>query len=91
MTDDTKESWNSGDAYDGWVGRWSRPVASQFVDWLAMPNGLRWADVGCGTGALTELIMRMCEPVSVVGIDRAESFSKVARPLAEMLGRLVAV
>lgn len=79
MATDTKEAWDSGDAYDGWVGRWSRPVAAQFIDWLAMPNGLRWADVGCGTGALTELIMRSCEPVSVVGIDRAEAFVAVAR------------
>lgn len=79
MTEQTKEAWNSGDAYDGWVGRWSRSVAAQFIDWLAMPRGLRWIDVGCGTGALTELIMRSCEPVSVVGIDRAEAFVAVAR------------
>jgi SAM-dependent methyltransferase len=54
-------------------------VASQFIDWLDMPNGLRWADVGCGTGALTELIMRSCAPVSVVGIDRAAAFVALAR------------
>jgi len=79
MTGQTKESWDSGDAYDGWVGRWSRPVAAQFIEWLAVPGGLRWADVGCGTGALTELILRGCEPVSVVGVDRAEAFVAVAR------------
>jgi SAM-dependent methyltransferase len=79
MATDTKEAWDSGDAYDGWVGRWSRPVAAQFIDWLAMPQGLRWADVGCGTGALTELIMRGCKPVSVGGVDRAEAFVAVAR------------
>ena len=79
MAEQAKEAWDSGDAYDGWVGRWSRPVAAQFIDWLAVPRGLRWADVGCGTGALTELIMRSCEPVSVVGIDRAPAFVAVAQ------------
>ena len=76
---ETKEAWDSGDAYDGWVGRWSRPVAAQFVEWLAFPTGLRWADVGCGTGALSELILRSCEPASVVGVDRAAPFVAVAR------------
>lgn len=74
-----KESWSSGDAYEGWVGRWSRPVAAQFIEWLALPRGLRWADVGCGTGALAELIMRGCDPLSVVGIDRAAAFVDAAR------------
>jgi SAM-dependent methyltransferase len=35
--------------------------------------------VGCGTGALSELILRSCEPVSVVGVDRAAAFVAVAR------------
>ena len=79
MAEQAKEAWDSADAYEGWVGRWSRPVAAHFIDWLAMPPGLRWADVGCGTGALTELIMRSCAPVSVVGIDRAAAFVALAR------------
>jgi SAM-dependent methyltransferase len=79
MSEQTREAWDSGDAYDRWVGRWSRPVAARFVDWLAVPTGLSWADVGCGTGALTELILRSCEPASVVGVDRAAPFIAVAR------------
>lgn len=79
MDDQAKEAWNSGDAYEGWVGRWSRPVAAQFIQWLAMPAGLRWADVGCGTGALSELILRSSEPASVVGLDRAAPFVAAAR------------
>jgi ubiquinone/menaquinone biosynthesis C-methylase UbiE len=79
MSEQTKEAWDSGDAYDCWVGRWSRPVAARFVDWLAVPPGRGWADVGCGTGALTELILRSCEPASVVGIDRAGPFIAAAR------------
>lgn len=54
-------------------------MAAHFIDWLALPQGLRWADVGCGTGALTELIMQSCEPASVVGVDRAAAFIALAR------------
>jgi hypothetical protein len=32
-----KSVWASGGAYEPYVGRWSRPVAREFVDWLAIP------------------------------------------------------
>jgi len=38
--------------YETFMGRWSRVMAARFVDWLAVPAGRRWLDVGCGTGAL---------------------------------------
>jgi 2-polyprenyl-3-methyl-5-hydroxy-6-metoxy-1,4-benzoquinol methylase len=46
------DAWTSGDAYEPYVGRWSRLVAREFLEWLAVPPGGRWLDVGCGTGAL---------------------------------------
>jgi 2-polyprenyl-3-methyl-5-hydroxy-6-metoxy-1,4-benzoquinol methylase len=54
---DQKSVWAAGDAYEPYVGRWSRPVASQFLRWLDLSAGLRWLDVGCGTGALTETVL----------------------------------
>ena len=51
------DRWASGAAYEGYIGRWSRLVAPEFVDWLAQPAGLRWLDVGCGTGILTRTIL----------------------------------
>ncbi len=42
--------WESGQAYERYVGRWSRPVDERFLAWLAIPPGGRWLDVGCGTG-----------------------------------------
>lgn len=73
------EAWNSGDAYEQYVGRWSRAVAIEFLRWLAPRPGLAWADVGCGTGALMSTILAMCEPSSVAGIDSSESFVARAR------------
>ena len=32
------DAWQDGDLYEPYVGRWSRVVASQFVDWLDVPS-----------------------------------------------------
>jgi len=74
-----KEIWSAGDAYDSYVGRWSRRVAEAFVRWLDVPAGGRWVDVGCGTGALTEEILALADPRQVVGVDPSEGFLASAR------------
>ncbi len=79
MADSAKEAWGSGDAYERYVGRWSRLVAAEFLGWLDVESGLRWGDVGCGTGALTERILAASDPVSIVAIDRADGFIRAAR------------
>lgn len=79
MTESAKETWGSGDAYEQWVGRWSRPVAREFLDWLDIDPDLAWGDVGCGTGALTECILTGRHPASIMAVDRAEGFVRAAR------------
>ncbi|HET8984651.1 MAG TPA: methyltransferase domain-containing protein, partial [Trueperaceae bacterium] len=71
--------WGGADPYERYMGRWSRRVAPTFLDWLGMPPGRDWVDVGCGTGALSSAIIDRCEPASVVGIDRTAQFLDVAR------------
>jgi trans-aconitate methyltransferase len=73
------EAWGSGDAYERYVGRWSRKVAAELLRWLAPARGLAWADVGCGTGALAETILAGCEPAAVEGVDASEGFVAAAR------------
>ncbi|WP_433161868.1 class I SAM-dependent methyltransferase [Kribbella sp. CA-247076] len=71
--------WSTGEIYESYVGRWSRLVAEEFVAWLDQPPGLRWLDVGCGTGALTSTILRTADPASVLGVDPSAGFIGYAR------------
>jgi len=61
-----------GEAYELVTGRWSRVAGATFLDWLSLPTGLRWIDVGCGTGAFTELILKRSSPLAISGIDPAK-------------------
>ena len=68
------EHWAVGDLYEPYIGRWSRPVATEFLAWLGVPSGRDWLDVGSGTGALSETIARVASPRSVVGVDPSADF-----------------
>ena len=72
------DRWTGGDEYEAYIGRWSRPVAAAFVDWLAVGAGRHWVDVGCGTGALSAAILAGAAPASVVGIDPSADFVDAA-------------
>lgn len=81
------DTWAAGAAYEPFIGRWSRPVAAEFVRWLEVPNGRRWLDVGCGTGALTETVLASALPAAVEAVDPSEGFihhaaARIADPRA---------
>jgi SAM-dependent methyltransferase len=71
--------WAVGAGYERYVGRWSRPVADEFLTWLAVPPEKSWLDVGCGTGALSQKILAGNAPARVVGVDSSEGFVAHAR------------
>jgi SAM-dependent methyltransferase len=77
--DEAKEVWDSGQAYERYVGRWSRRAAEQFLDWLQVPAGRSWLDVGCGTGALSATILERMQPARVLGLDSSDDFLAHAR------------
>ena len=61
--------FDDGAAYEEFMGRWSQRAGDTFLQWLAPAPGWRWADVGCGNGAFTEMLVERCAPVAVQGID----------------------
>jgi ubiquinone/menaquinone biosynthesis C-methylase UbiE len=74
-----KDSWESGDPYEYYMGRWSRLVAESFVDWLSPSSGLNWLDIGCGSGALSEAIINNYAPAALTAIDQSEDFVRTAQ------------
>ncbi len=68
-----------GKAYERMMGRWSRLAGDVFLDWLDLPKGLRWLDVGCGNGAFTEALIARGGPAEVTGIDPSEGQLAYAR------------
>ena len=73
------DAWAAGNSYDAYMGRWSRPVAARFLDWFAVPGGLDWLELGCGTGALTAAIVRQCDAAHVLALDPSDGFLAKAR------------
>jgi SAM-dependent methyltransferase len=79
MDGERKDVWASGDAYEPYVGRRSRLVAREFVPWLGVPPNRDWLDIGCGTGALCQVILDSASPRQLTGIDPSDGFVSFAR------------
>jgi len=73
----------AADAYDAFMGPWSRLVSVAFADLAGVVPGMRVVDVGCGTGALTGELVRRVGPGSVSAVDPSPTFA------AAMRGRFV--
>jgi ubiquinone/menaquinone biosynthesis C-methylase UbiE len=68
-----------GLAYERFMGRWSRPIGRQFIDWLGVPPHQRWLEAGCGTGAFTQVILSTAQPRSILALDPSEQQIAYAR------------
>jgi len=71
--------FDDGAAYDRGMGVWSQLAGQVFLDWLAPSSGLRWIDIGCGSGAFTELLAQRYAPAEIQGIDPSEAQFAFAR------------
>lgn len=84
---DTPIVFGDGAAYERFMGGWSRLAGDVFLDWVAPPPGLRWADIGCGNGASTELLLERCAPAMIEAIDPSAGQLDYARK--RLAGRAV--
>jgi SAM-dependent methyltransferase len=71
--------FDDGASYELMMGRWSVLVGARFLDWIAVPNGARWLDVGCGNGAFTQLLVERCKPADVQAFDTSAEQLAYAR------------
>ncbi|MBC8281472.1 MAG: methyltransferase domain-containing protein [Chloroflexi bacterium] len=80
MAEKAEAAWFAdSDAYEQYIGRWSRLIGGLFLDWLSLPASLHWVDVGCGTGALTETVLNLANPIKVTGVEPSREFLETAR------------
>jgi len=76
---ETVSFFTDGGAYERLMGGFTRAAGEIFLNWLALPKGLSWIDVGCGTGAFTQLLLDRCAPSRVEAVDPAEAQIAYAR------------
>src|SRR5829696_925481 len=69
----------AAEAYDGFMGRYSRLLSTQLADLAGVRAGQRVLDVGCGTGALTGELVGRLGPASVVAVDPSAPFVAATR------------
>ena len=69
----------AADAYDRFMGRYSRLLAPQMADLAGVRSGQRALDVGCGPGALTAELVARLGAVAVAAVDPSQSFVAAAR------------
>lgn len=69
----------AADAYDRYMGAWSRQLSPQLIKFAGVRSGQRVLDVGCGPGALTAELLDVVGDGSVSAVDPSESFVVAAR------------
>jgi SAM-dependent methyltransferase len=71
--------FEDAEAYERFMGRWSRLVAPRLVDLAGLPDRGGLLDVGSGTGALTFAIAERKPQAHISGIDLSREYVAYAR------------
>jgi SAM-dependent methyltransferase len=64
----------AGDAYDRFMGRYSRELAPRLIEFARIESAMNLLDVGCGPGALTERLAELVGSERVSAADPSEPF-----------------
>ena len=66
--------FGNAEAYEQFMGRWSRIVAPLLVDFTDLPDRCRVLDVGSGTGSLAFAVAERKARARVLGIDPSKEY-----------------
>jgi SAM-dependent methyltransferase len=69
----------AADAYNRFMGRYSGPLATRFADWSGVAGPGRAIDVGCGTGALTRVLIERLGVDGVSAVDPSQQLLAALR------------
>jgi len=69
----------AAEAYDSYMGAWSRQLSPQLIAFAGVRPGQRVLDVGCGPGALTAELVARLGAETVAAVDPSGSFVAAAR------------
>ena len=69
----------AAEAYDRFMGSWSRLLAPQLADLAGVRAGQRAIDVGCGPGSLTTELVARLGTDAVCAVDPSRPFVEAAR------------
>jgi SAM-dependent methyltransferase len=69
----------AAEAYDSFMGRYSRLLSPQLADLAGVRGGQHVLDVGCGPGALTAELVTRLGPEAVTAVDPSEPFVAAVR------------
>jgi len=71
--------FSEAQAYERFMGRWSRQLAPALVTFAGVADGDTVLDIGSGTGALAAAVARSSPSSRIVGIDPAASYVALAQ------------
>ncbi len=71
--------FSEADAYEHFMGRWSRTLAPQLVKFAGVQDGDAVLDIGSGTGALSAAVLAAAPSSRIIGIDPSAPYVDQAR------------
>jgi SAM-dependent methyltransferase len=71
--------FSESEAYEQFMGRWSRQLAAPFAVFAGTKTGDVVLDVGSGTGALASAVLAETDSGRVIGIDPSTAYVEYAR------------
>jgi SAM-dependent methyltransferase len=76
---DSLNMFAASDAYDRFMGRWSRRLAPVFANFAELKGRGRVVDVGCGIGALSFAVLEGAPSVTAIAVDRSLAYAHFAQ------------